>query len=282
MSEQVTVAIPVYNGMPHVKAALYSVLNQTYKQLDIVVIDNASDDGTDAFVKDIDDPRLTLLRNPTNIGLEGNWNKALEQSRRSPFFKLFCADDLLFPNAIATEVAALQAYPSAVMTACRRRIIDDEGRTVIGSRGLPRMRGLIEGHDAIRRSVMWGTNVIGEPSAVLLRSGALKDIGSFDGTYQYLIDFNMWARVLKRGALYAIPDSLAAFRVGASSNSGTIAKQQLDHQVKELRRLADDPDSGVDTRLMVLGIAASVGVTATRRTFYRLLNIRAGAMEKRQ
>lgn len=271
---RVTVAIPVYNGMPYLKAALASLQAQTYTDLDIVVIDNCSTDDTASFVRSVDDPRVRLIVNETNVGLEGNWNKALEQSSASPYWKLLCADDALEPRAIETELRVLNDHPNVVMTASRRKIVDDNDKTIVAGRGLGRLRGEVVGTRAVRSSVRYGTNLFGEPPSVMVRSSALQDIGRFDGTHHFCIDFDMWARVLLRGNVYAIRESLAWFRVGASSTSLAIARQQTKQVVGELRRLKGEPRYGITAVDLWMGIVLAAAQTEARMMLYRLLDWR--------
>jgi glycosyltransferase involved in cell wall biosynthesis len=274
VANRVTVAIPVFNGLPHVVTAVQSVLDQTYTDLDVVVIDNDSTDGTRKALATIDDPRFRLIHNDTNVGLEGNWNKALAEGMKSPYFKLVCADDLIYRHAIATEVAILDANSDVVMTAAQRAIIDDNDRTVIKARGLGRMKGKVDGGDAVRRAVAAGTNLFGEPTTAMVRTSALADVGPFDGTHMYCIDFDMWARVLQKGKLFAIREPLGAFRVGELSNSGTLARKQRGQINGEFRKLAADPRYGIDKTRLWRGIVMNSAITEARQVFYKLLDLR--------
>lgn len=268
---RVTVAIPVYNGMPYLQAALDSLRGQTYKDLDIVVIDNCSTDNTAEYVRSVEDSRVRLIVNETNVGLEGNWNKALEQAGESPFWKLLCADDALEPNAIETELRVLSEHPNVVMTASKRRVVDDHDKTIVAGRGLGFLSGEVVGTKAVRTSVRFGTNLFGEPPSVMVRSSALKDIGPFDGTHHFCIDFDMWARVLLQGNLYAIRESLAWFRVGSSSTSLAIARKQTKMVHGELRKLKSEKRYGITTVDLWIGIALAAAQTEARMMLYRLL-----------
>lgn len=272
---RVTVAVPVWNGLPFLRPALESLLNQTHRDLDIVILDNASSDGTVAYVKGIADPRLHLIRNRTNIGLDGNWNKALEQAARSPYFKLMCADDVLRPEALATEVSVLDAHPNVVMTASQRHIINEDGRTIIPRRGLAVLRGVVPGPKAVRWAVRLGSNIFGEPTSVMLRSSVIPKVGSFDNSHHYCIDFDFWVRALLYGDLYAIRRPLAAFRVGAASNSLAVARRQRAETVGELRKLAGDDRFVINRPTLWSGIVASTALTQARRSIYRAVAARA-------
>jgi GT2 family glycosyltransferase len=272
---RVTVAVPVWNGLPFLRPALESVLNQTHRDLDVVVLDNASSDGTAEYVEAIGDPRVHLIRNDTNIGLDGNWNKALRRADRSPYFKLMCADDVLRPDAVATEASVLDANPNVVMTASQRQIIGDDGKTIIPRRGLAGFRGVVDGRKALRWAVALGSNVFGEPTSVMLRSSVIPRAGGFDNTHHYCIDFDFWTRILLLGDLYAIRQPLAAFRVGSASNSVALARRQRTETIGELRKLASDDQFGVNKPTLWSGIAAAIVMTEARLLLYKLLAARS-------
>ena len=272
----VTVAMPVYNGMPHVAAAIESVLNQTYDNLRLVVIDDGSTDGTSDYLATLDDPRIVLSPNPQNLGFEGAWNRALDQAEGSTYWKLLCADDLLFPHCVATEVAALEAHPDVVMTSSRRRIIDDDGRTLVKARGLGGMSGVVDGAAAIRRSIAMGTNLLGEPNAALVRSEAVLKAGRFDGSNKLWIDFDMWARVLQQGDLYAISEPLSAFRVGPISYSFKTEESHRALTAAEFRKIAESqPGLGIGRGLLAWGVLMGTGVAGARRAFHRVSSLRS-------
>ena len=77
---KLSVCIPVYNGAAFIKETIDSVLNQNFKDFEIVIVDNQSTDNTISIVKSYSDPRIKLFINETNIGMIPNWNKAMEHA----------------------------------------------------------------------------------------------------------------------------------------------------------------------------------------------------------
>ena len=88
----VSVCIPTYNYGRFLGRAIESVLGQAFGDFELLVVDNASTDGTDELVAGYDDPRLSYLRNERNLGLFGNFERCLELAR-SDLVKILCADD---------------------------------------------------------------------------------------------------------------------------------------------------------------------------------------------
>lgn len=269
-----TVTIPVYNGLPHLTRALDSVLAQSYTDLDIVVIDNASTDDSFAHVTARDDERIRVIRNETNLGMLGNWNKCLAEATASPYWKLVCADDELDPSCVASEVAAFEANPSVAVVASRRRVVDDHGRVIVRAHGLGRMRGVVDGRMAVRRSVAAGTNLFGEPTSVALRSSIVDRIGLFDATHEYCLDFDLWARALLEGDLFALRETNATFRVGPMSNSLTLARRQRRQVIDELRKLHEDGRFGVRQIDVAQGSVRAAVLTEARMALYKVLERR--------
>lgn len=95
----VSVVIPVYNRKKLVVRAINSALSQTYRQIEVVVVDNCSTDGTYETLLTINDPRVKIFRNAENIGPVLNWRKGIEYAR-GEYVKILFSDDWMEPNAV--------------------------------------------------------------------------------------------------------------------------------------------------------------------------------------
>lgn len=220
----VSVCLPVYNGVRFLEAAVQSVLAQTYPHFELQVFDDASTDGSWTLLQGIRDPRITLHRNDRNLGPEANWNQALAAAR-GKYIKLFHQDDLLAPECLEKQVRALEHHPAAVLAFCRRHIIRPDGRRLM-TRGGPWGTGFVSASQAFRRCLLAGTNLIGEPSAVLFRSEAGKRIGGFDSSIPYLIDLDFWLRLMDSGDAWSIGEPLASFRISSGQWSAALSRRQ--------------------------------------------------------
>ncbi len=106
----VCVCVPVYNSKATIKETLESILNQTYDDYTVVVVDNASTDGTYEILQKFKDPRLKIYQNEKNIGGESNWNKCLELSD-GMYTALFHADDVYDPTILEREMSVIKENP---------------------------------------------------------------------------------------------------------------------------------------------------------------------------
>jgi glycosyltransferase involved in cell wall biosynthesis len=220
----VSICIPVYNGEKFLRRAICSALNQTYTNTEIIISDDRSTDHSWSIIKTFDDKRIVAVTNDSNLGPEGNWNKALIASS-GKYIKLLHQDDLLAEDCLARQVLGLETHPDAVLAFCRRRIIGPEDQLYF-YRGPHIKSGLIESHELVRSCMTNGSNLIGEPAAVLFRRSTANVVGLFSARFPYVIDLDYWVRLLQHGdALYS-SEALASFRVSPQQWSVAIGSRQ--------------------------------------------------------
>lgn len=205
----VSVCIPVWNGEDYVAMAIESVLQQSYINYEIIIVDNASTDETVKIVEAYMQlyPQIRLQINKENIGLVSNFNACL-QLAQGKYIKFLCVDDLLAKNCLETMVRVLDEDESVVLVVGGRSIIDSFG-SQISSQRYSKSAQLIDGYKVINRCY-FGTNYIGEPSAVMFRKRVLNRV--FDKTLNHLMDLEMWFYILEQGRMASLPDLLSSIR----------------------------------------------------------------------
>lgn len=222
----VSLLIPVYNSGAYISAAIRSALAQDYPELEIIISDDASTDGSAAQIHALvrDDPRVRFVAQPRNLGMVANWNWCLAQARGTYVKFLFGDDVHTSPHSIARLVQLLDAHPLAVIATSARELIDGDSRPV-GVWNHLRTPGWHPGQAVVSRCFLSGRNLIGEPSAVLLRRAAL-DRG-FDPALRQLVDLEMWLHLLHRGDLVYTPEALVAFRQHARQQTQVNARHAV-------------------------------------------------------
>lgn len=264
----VSVCIPVYNCEKYIGQAIESVLTQTYRDLELLILDNASTDGTRDVIRRYTDPRIRIIENPVNIGLEGNWNKALAEARGT-FIKLLPADDFLHPDCLEKQVQVFSkpGNEQIVLASCGRDIVGPNSQKLM-TRHFPGPARLISGSSAIQIVIRSGTNPLGEPGALCFRRETLLQAGRFDDSLLYVIDIDLWLKVLLMGDLYITPEPLCAFRLSPGSHSIELAQLQSEHFSTFARKLAADPRYKIGWLDMSIGIWMSRLLAIGRRLFY--------------
>ena len=267
----VSVCIPTYLGAAHLGQAIDSVLGQRFTDFELLVVDDQSPDDTAGILSRYQDPRLVYVRNAVNLGPEGNWNRCLELAK-GRYFKLLPHDDLLHPFCLERQVAILEADldEEIALVFSARSILDPQGR-LLARRGYPRGKeGRIKAREVVRACIRQGTNLLGEPGAVLMRLAMARRVGSFDASLPYVIDLDYWFRLLAHGDAWYCPESLAMFRISRRQWSFVIGRSQHRDFMAFVRR---NPAQAtyVSGRLDILSARVMTWVNnALRLVFYKL------------
>ncbi|MFT7677148.1 MAG: glycosyltransferase involved in cell wall biosynthesis [Planctomycetota bacterium] len=187
---RVTVGVPVRNGMPYLRLCLDSILAQSYEDFELLISDNASDDGSEELCREYErkDSRVRYLRQEENLGAAGNFN-VLVQEARGELFKWSAADDELAPELLQDCVSALDAAgDAAVLAHTQTRWIDIEGALIEDyGAGLPfddrtphtRLRTLLR--DPVRSHLFKCSAICGVVRrSVLQDTGLIRAFGASD------------------------------------------------------------------------------------------------------
>ena len=173
----------MYNGAATVERSIESVLAQSYRDFECVVVDNNSTDATVEKVAAFTDQRVRLVRNKTNIGLVGNHNKCV-QVARGQLIQFVHSDDWLLPQCLEKLVPAFDA-PNVGIAFARRRVetTDASWKARYGRLDGPLqpLSAVNDGRELVRRYLAAGGdgNPIGEPTSVMVRRETLIAAGGF-------------------------------------------------------------------------------------------------------
>jgi hypothetical protein len=128
----VTIGMPVYNGEALLARSIPSILEQTYRDFELVICDDASRDGTEALCRRFaaEDPRIRYRRNITNLGGSANFNQTFFLAR-GRYFKWCAQDDVILPTFLQAAVEVLEAHPDVVLCHARTRIVDSNLETLV-------------------------------------------------------------------------------------------------------------------------------------------------------
>lgn len=274
----VTIGVPAYNSAAHIREALVSALAQRYEPLEIIVVDDASTDDTVDIVRSLDDPRLRVVINDTNLGLAGNHDRVIELAR-GEYVKILHADDLLAPDAIERQAAALADNPGVSLVTSKRVIIDDDGKRIMG-RGARWEEGVRGGTAVMHELVRSGRNLLGEPSAQLFRRSIALEVGGYSAEWPYVVDLEFCVRLLARGDLYYVPAELASFRVTPGQQSARLAGVQADDVERLLREVQRDHAREIGEAEIERGIRTARRDARMRRVLYSVLSVPAGHRER--
>lgn len=225
----VSVCIPSYNNENYITETVESVFDQSYRRIELIVSDDGSQDRSADILKQLKKRSpfpMTLNVVEQNQGLAANWNAVLS-SANGAFVKILPGDDVLSPKCIEKQVTALQSSPESVLAFCGRKVTTRSGRHLLTARFFGNES--LSQSQILKKCILTGTNVIGEPGAVLFSARLSREIGEFDDTRPYVIDLQYWFRLLKHGGAVSQKDLMASFRIdqNLSVRIGSSRKQQF-------------------------------------------------------
>lgn len=263
----ISVCVPAYQAERYLAGTLSSILAQTFGDFELLVLDNASTDGTAEILRGFGDSRLRVVRNADVLPVAANWNRAVEKSR-APLVKLVCADDLLHPRCLERQHAILDGDPGLALVCSRRDLVNEEAVPIVRGRGLRGLTGRHDSRSVIRKIVRHGGNPLGEPAGALFRREHFEAVGGFDARWRFPLDLALWIRLLEHGNFHGMPESLAAFRIGRGSLSAQAQRAEYAEQRSLSERLATAPEWTVPRVDRLVGAAKAPGARLRRQAAF--------------
>jgi glycosyltransferase involved in cell wall biosynthesis len=203
-SPQVSVLLPTYNRAHYVAEAIQSALDQTFADLEVVVVDDGSTDTTSEVLGRIADPRVRCFRQE-NRGISGALNTAF-RSARGRYVAILNSDDRWLPDLLAEEVAILQASSNVGLVYARCQAMDSAGRPLARLTGVPaRYPG------QMFKSLLHGDHIC--TIAVLIRRELVEQVGLWDERLIANEDWDLWLRLALVCQFHFVDKILARFRV---------------------------------------------------------------------
>ena len=211
----VSVLIPTYNSELYIKSTLESILNQTYRNLEIVVIDDASTDNTVEIVKKYNDERIKLFTNNKNLGISGNMNKGIKLSH-GKYLAIMDADDWSYQYRIEEQVRVMEQKPTVVLCSGHMDICD-ENLKIKNTRTYPLS------DEKIRRAMV-KYDPISHPASIWRMSELLKT-HLYSEKFPICRDYDLIVRISEFGKYANISKPLIKYRVRKDSETGKRIRQ---------------------------------------------------------
>lgn len=219
MVPKVSICIPAFNRRGLFRATLWSVLQQTFRDFEVVVSDNASHEDLEADVASFRDSRVRYVRQKENIGGAANF-VFLQTQARGEYVLFLCSDDLLLPDCLAKAVAALDAHPGKGGVVYKSAHYGDKGFEFLSTIPHRDHAGPVE----YRADASVRTCAFASPSLCLYRTSVFLSLGGWDPALLAVIDWEMYSRVIRLGGgVLFLHDVLAIMRLHDDRMSNTTA-----------------------------------------------------------
>jgi glycosyltransferase involved in cell wall biosynthesis len=214
ISEKVSVIMPVYNGAQFLDEAIQSVLDQTYKEFELLLVNDGSKDKSleiaERYAKS--DSRVRVISHE-NMGMAKTLNDAIAQAQNERIARID-QDDLMEPNRLERQLAYIQRYPDVDILSSFVKIIDDSGQV------LAEGKSPLISYDAVEKLHRSGEMIGFHHPAVMMRKSSVLNAGGFRSQFWPVDDVDLWARMLEKGYKVLVqPEFLTRYRVHGGSTS---------------------------------------------------------------
>lgn len=204
MNEHVTVSVimATYNTpVPMLKEAVDSILNQTFKDFEFLIIDDGSTDNSVSYLDKIEDPRVRLIRNSKNVGITKSLNIGLREAR-GRYIARMDADDVSLPERLQKEFDFMETHPDVIVCGTRIGTIDETGRVLSLSPQRPhdmedyRVRMLFQNPGPIHPTAFFNNDMLQDNNI------------TYNEELIHAQDYGMWETVVHYGTVYTLDDVL--------------------------------------------------------------------------
>ncbi|MES2467135.1 MAG: glycosyltransferase family 2 protein [Verrucomicrobiota bacterium] len=191
-SPKISVCIATYNYGRYLRDCMDSILNQSFKDFELIICDNASSDDTKQVVSSYSDVRIRYFCQDSNIGPQRNFNTAIGMAK-GEYIKLMCADDVMLEKVLEDQAGTLDRASNVGMVSCDNFLSDE---SLCLQSVFKCMHGEINGEALIAMCNDKLLNLVGGPSNHMFRASALPP-APFDQEFKYLSDLLVVFKVLR-------------------------------------------------------------------------------------
>ena len=202
-SPLISVIMPVYNAEKFLKPAIESILNQTFSDFELIIIDDNSNDKTADIIKSYNDNRIKHIVNPNRIGFTNSLNQGLKIAQ-GDYIARMDADDISDPERFSKEIEFLENNPDIGVCGSWMKIIDENGK-IINKIQLPVGSNVIAWR-------LYFNNCVAHPS-VILRRKVIDRVNYYNSDFVVAEDYDLWNRIIKISKIENIPEYLLKYRI---------------------------------------------------------------------
>ena len=219
----VSVIMAARNAAPYIRQAMDSALRQTCRDLELIVINDASEDDTQAVIDACGDPRVVCIKNETNLHISASTNLGIAASR-GKYIAILDSDDAWYPDKLQKQVDWLESHPEDGACFTWVNVVDENDQplgsateglvSVFRQENRPRIQWL--------RDLLLQGNCLCHPS-VVYRADTLRAIGPYDVSLVQLLDYEIYLRLLPTAGIHILREPLMDYRRIQQANASNSA-----------------------------------------------------------
>lgn len=240
---KISVIMPAYNAEKYIREAMDSVLNQSFSDFELIILNDCSKDETEKVILSYEDKRIVYVKNEENLGVARTLNKGVQMAK-GEYIARMDADDISLPQRFEKQAAFLESHPKVAVVGVGVTVFDEDGDV---------QTRLFSQEPAMMRVDMLFACGLAHPG-VMLRASAIRSLGGYDPAYNGLEDYELWDRVMEGWDICALPEVGLRYRF----HSGQVTQNRSEKHEALLRSLKrrqlgrlgmDSEDAGFESYL---------------------------------
>ncbi len=199
----VSIIIPAYNAQKYIRETIQSVLDQTYSNWELIIVNDGSNDNTEEIVERFNDPRLRYFKQP-NAGVSTSRNNGLEMSK-GEYIAFLDADDIWLPDNLSEKITFLEHHQDCGLVHGDTQVINEKSE---------KQKIIYQGKSGwiLDDLLLWNGCCIPAPSSILIQRNIIKKTGNWDPQLSTAADQEFFFRVAKNFKIGRIPKVLSLYR----------------------------------------------------------------------
>ena len=218
MNPLVTVLMPVYNGKKYLEEAIKSILNQTFRDFEFLIIDDGSTDNSVEIMGLFNDARIRIERNKTNLGLIKTLNKGFGLSKGKYIARMDC-DDISLPKRLSVQVNFMEKHPEIGVCGSWIKVIGLRKKFI---------NKYFQKHEELKANLLFSTS-FAHPSVIIRKELIDKYNLEYDEQYKHAEDYELWSRMVGHTNMANINKVLFHYRMHPTSISKKNSSEQVEN-----------------------------------------------------
>lgn len=208
MNPLVTILMPVYNGEKYLEEAIKSILNQTFRDFEFLIIDDGSTDKSAEIIASFNDARIRLERNEANLGLIKTLNKGFRLSKGKYIARMDC-DDISLPKRLSIQASFMEKHPEIGVCGSWVKVIGLKQKFI----------NKYPQNDGEARAYFLFNTPFAHPSVIIRKEIIEKHNLEYDENYKHAEDYELWSRIIGHTKISNISKVLLRYRMHPESAS---------------------------------------------------------------
>lgn len=212
----ISVVMPAYNAQKYLSGAIESILNQTFKKFELIIVNDASTDRTLSIIKSYSgkDPRILIINNAKQLDIAGSLNKGISKASSNIIARMD-ADDISFPNRLELQYKLINRSKKIAAVGANIVVMDPEEKD-IATRTYPETSKEL-------KACLFKYSPFAHP-VVMFRKKIFEEVGKYNPKYSPTEDLDLWFRIGRKHEFRSVPQLLLRYRLSEKSSSHSIIR----------------------------------------------------------